>query len=435
MEKLEQKKNHKHIKRRQIRRNNAKLYPLYKMFAYDLLCFYSVEFLFYTITKGITASEVLIINAFYMLFKILMQIPAVTITDMLGRRKSMIIGNGLVFLYTIMLMISPNIVGLIISVLIRALGFDIKTIVETNLLYDSVSTRGGEGLYSKIDSKGLSWYYWLDGIACLSAGYFFVLNNYLPMILCSCFTLISTLLSFKFKDVYISKQNENEKVKIGNILKEYISDLKTSMKFSLRSKRMRAYTIFGALFYGTIMLIDTYRSDLLVSNGIPEEQYATIMAVLIIIAGISVTLSIKIQKKFRNKTLTFISLTYISTCIFVGVFANATTSSITIPIIIVLFAILKMCTAVWNNLEYKYLKNFTTERNRNKIMFTYELIGGISASLLSIIGSIMLKQFSINQAFLLVSLAILVGIVLTLDYMRTRFGLKPREYKKEDIEF
>lgn len=34
-----------------IRRKNAKLYPIYKMFSWDLLFFYSIEFLFYTITK------------------------------------------------------------------------------------------------------------------------------------------------------------------------------------------------------------------------------------------------------------------------------------------------------------------------------------------------------------------------------------------------
>lgn len=30
---------------RQIKRRNAKLYPIYKMFAWDLLFFYSIEFL------------------------------------------------------------------------------------------------------------------------------------------------------------------------------------------------------------------------------------------------------------------------------------------------------------------------------------------------------------------------------------------------------
>lgn len=40
---------------RKIKRNNAKLYPIYKMFSWDLLFFYSIQFLFYTITKKVTA--------------------------------------------------------------------------------------------------------------------------------------------------------------------------------------------------------------------------------------------------------------------------------------------------------------------------------------------------------------------------------------------
>ena len=112
MEELKQKtivKENKHTKQKHIRRNNAKLYPIYKMFSWDLLCFYSIEFLFYTITKGLTASQVLIVSACYVLFKILMQIPAVAITDILGHRKSLIIGNSLLLVYMAILINSVNI--------------------------------------------------------------------------------------------------------------------------------------------------------------------------------------------------------------------------------------------------------------------------------------------------------------------------------------
>ena len=167
-----------------IRRKNAKLYPIYKMFSWDLLFFYSIEFLFYTITKKVTASEVLVINGFYLLFKIIMQIPAVTITDFLGKRKSIILGNILLIFYALGLLILPGAIGIIIADLIFSLGDNIKTIAEGNLLYDSVATKGGEGLYSKLDAKGGSWYYILDGIASLTAGYLFVINNYIPIFIC-----------------------------------------------------------------------------------------------------------------------------------------------------------------------------------------------------------------------------------------------------------
>lgn len=83
----------------------------------------------------------------------------------------------------------------------------------------------------------------------------------------------------------------------------------------------------------------------------------------------------------------------------------------------------------------KYLKNFTTEDMRNKITFTYEFIGGIAASIFSVLGGLLLKVLNVENSFLLVGLLSLALMVVVLDYMRTRFGLKPEEYKKEDIEF
>ena len=417
-----------------IRRKNAKLYPIYKMFSWDLLFFYSIEFLFYTITKKVTASEVLVINGIYLLCRIIMQIPAVAITDFLGRRKSIILGNIMLILYMLILIIVPGAIGIIIANLIFSLGYNIKTIAESNLLYDSVSTRGGEGLYSKLDAKGGSLYYILDGVASLTAGYLFVMNNYLPMFVCLGFIIISTILSFKFEDIYEVKKEKNNSSGLIHTLKEYKQDLKTSFKFILKSKRMKAFILFQIVFYSLISIIDTYNGDLLTDIGVPEEQFSMIFAILILIGGISLSLKNPIEKKFKNRTLAFISLMYIGTCIAIGAISTMYTDSFIIPIILVMYAIQHISTSIWYILESKYLKNFTNEDMRNKITFTYEFIGGIAASIFSILGGLLLEVASVQNAFLLVGLIALASMVVTLDYMRTRFGLKPEEYKKEDIE-
>lgn len=418
---------------KKIRRKNVKLYPVYKMFAWDLLCFYPIEFLFYTITKQVTASQILIITAFYIIFKILLQIPAVTISDFLGKRNSIILGNILVCIYLLILIFAPGMIGIIIANFICALGYDIKALSETNLLYDSVATKGGEGLYTKIDSKGASCYYYLNGICGLATGYLFVFNNYLPIITCLIFAMISTILSFGFKEIYPKEHTKTKSFK--NTFKEYKSDLKQSMKFILHSNRLKSYIMFGAIFYGIIEVIDTYKSELLVVKGIPEEQYSIILAALSLIAGISASFSKKIHQKFRNKTLTFISLSYIGSCLLISIISLKFTNNIAIPIILILYTVLRTCDSIWYIIEYKYLNNFTKEESRNKIIFAYEFIGGIVASTMSVIGSIVLDIFEINNAFILVSLVFLIMIVLILDYMRTRFGLKLNQYKKEDIEF
>ena len=73
-----------------IRRKNAKIYPIYKMFSWDLLFFYSIEFLFCTITKKVTATELLMIKGIGLLFGIMMQIPAVIVPDFLRKEKKYI---------------------------------------------------------------------------------------------------------------------------------------------------------------------------------------------------------------------------------------------------------------------------------------------------------------------------------------------------------
>ena len=418
-----------------INRKNAKLYPIYKMFSWDLLFFYSIEFLFYTITKKVTASEILIINGFYLLFRIVMQIPAVALTDLLGKRKSIILGNMLLIVYMLILLCFPGAISIIIADLVFALGYDMKTIAESNLLYDSVSTRGGEGLYSKLDAKGGSWYYILDGIASLVAGYLFVINNYIPMLICLGFIIISTILSFGFKDIYKVKKDKKANIGLSNTLKEYGNDLKSSFKFILKSKRMKAFILFQIVFYSVIEIVDTYNSDLLINIGIPEEQFSMIFAVLTLIGGISLSLKRPIEKKFKNRTLAFISLMYIGACIIIGAVATLLKSEMIIPIVLIMYAVQKVNTSIWYILEAKYLKNFTKEEMRNKITFTYEFIGGIAASIFSILGGLLLKVLNVRNAFLVIGLLALASMVVALDYMRTRFGLKPEEYKKEDIEF
>lgn len=415
-----------------IRRKNAMIYPLYKMFSWDLLFFYSIEFLFCTITKQVTASELLIVNGLYMVFKVIGQIPAVAITDFLGKRKSLILGNIMLIFYTLALIVLPGISSIILANLIFAVADNIKDIAGPNLLYDSVATKGGDGLYTRLEARGGSWYYWLDGIASLMAGYLFVVNNYLPIFICLGFIIISTILSFGFHDIYPVKERKESK---RNLLKEYRKDLKDSLRFIFKSKRMKAYILFGAVFYGIIETVGTYQGDLLVDVGIPAEYFSMIFAIITFVRGISLSFQKQIEKVFKNRTLTFLSLTYIASILITGVIASFFTGNLVIAIILLMCSSQQIISAIWYILEAKYIKNFTTPEVRNRMGFTYEFIGGIGGSIITILGGILLDYFNIANAFIIAGLISLVMMTLTLDYMRTRFGLKPEQYRKEDIEF
>lgn len=100
-----------------------------------------------------------------------------------------------------------------------------------------------------------------------------------------------------------------------------------------------------------------------------------------------------------------------------------------------MLAIHRISISIWFILEYKYLKNFTNETVRNKITFTYEFIGGTAVSIFSVLGGLLLEFTNIRKAFLIVSVGGVIILGFVLKYMKTRFGLNPEEYNKEDIEF
>ena len=233
-------------RRKKSRRVNAIIYPIYKVFAWDLLCYYSIEYLFFTITKGLTPSMVLIISAAYIIGKVIMQIPAVIISEYLGKKKSIIFGNAFVACCIILEILSPNFLVIIIAQVFAGLGYAIKAICDGNLLYDSVATKGGDGLYTKLETKGGRGYYILDAVLSMTAGYLFVINNYIPMTICLICVIISLILSFVFKDVYTV--DKAHKKKIGKFVKEYKTNLKDSLKFIKRSNRIKAYILFASVF-------------------------------------------------------------------------------------------------------------------------------------------------------------------------------------------
>ena len=203
------------------------------------------------------------------------------------------------------------------------------------------------------------------------------------MLVCLTFIVISTILSLGFKDIY---EIEKTKVTKNNTIKSYCGDLEEAFKFILKSRRMKAFILFQIVFFSLIKVVEIYRGDLLLDLGVPEEEYSIFFAVLTLIGGISLSLKESIEKNFKNRTLAFISLIYIGSCIFIGIISSLWSDTSILGIILVMLAIQKVSTSTWYILEAKYLRNFTNEKSRNKIAFTYEFIGGIAVSIISMLG-------------------------------------------------
>lgn len=416
------------------RKRNAKIFPIYKMFSWDLLFFYPIQFLFYTITKQINTSQILIASSIFLLVKALVKIPAVHISNKVGSAKSIVIGNCLMILHTLFLIIIPGFASVIIASIMMSLGFAFKELGEDELLFDSVSTKGGSGLYSKINYKGTAFYYFLDGFASLASGYFFLKDNYLPIYVSLIFTIIATVISLGFGDMHpVEKKRVKYKKNLIANARRLRHQRKDYFRIVLSSSRLRSFIVFNLIYYSLFLLAGVYVKNIFLDLGVSEINYAMVFALTSIVSGIVIIFTKQIEKKWKNKTLTIMSLSYVISCIIIGILTMFYSDYRVITIAIILINIMGVDRALWNAIKFKYLMHFTIHKERNPITFVFETIGCFGAALVSIFGSILIEYISPAKALTYVSIVFFILIVLSILYMRDRFGLKPNKYKKEDI--
>ena len=122
----------------QKRKQNMKIYSIYRGLSMDLLFIYAIDFLFLTQVKNISAADVVLKSSFYALFMIILQIPANILIDKIGTRKCTILANVFNAIYLVIIMLARNLSDLILAELFSALCFSIKDISDTTLLNISI---------------------------------------------------------------------------------------------------------------------------------------------------------------------------------------------------------------------------------------------------------------------------------------------------------
>ena len=417
----------------QERKHNARLYPFYKMCSWDLLFYYAIAFVFLVQTKGMSPAAVMFTDAMYPFFKILLQMPALTAIDKMGKRNSLILANFCLSIFLVILLFSNGIPMVLLSYAFMAFAFAIKNSAESNLLYDSVPDKNGKGIFSKIEEKGARNYYYLDGITSIFTGFLFVINGYIPVMISLMFTVIAIALSTCFKEVY---EPEKEEVKsLVNRVKNYAEEMKTAFRFIFKSKRLQAIMVFIFFFDGLVYSSYTLRESLLNNIGVEAQFFAVIISGLTILSGLTASLQGIIHRKFRNKALSFIGIIYIISFILVGIIGlSGIPFGIMITILIGIYGIQYAMQSPYNILNNKYLKSFATPDMRVKISTTFDFIKSVSAFMIAMLCSFLLDVISPQLSFLVLGITFAIILIIVLHWMKDKFGLKPEEYRKQDIQ-
>ena len=415
-----------------IRKNNMKIYPAFQMFSWDLLFYYAIVFLFLTQEKCFTASQVLIADSFYGLFRIVFQIICINLIDRIGKQKSILLGNALVTISILLMIIGNNLLFLIFAFFVQAIGYNLKGPCEPTILSDSIPKSSfSSNIYAKIYGKGSSYYYIFDAISSISTGFLYVLNPYIPMIMSFICCLISTIISLGFEEP-ITIEKSNNKVSFTS----YSKDIFATFKQIITSKRLKSLLIFSLCFWAFYSIFGTIRSSILVDLNVPEQYFGIIVAVCQIISAISSKKHQWFHETFKNRALSWISLSLVSSFIITGLIVICNINyilSITIVLLtIILFGIVK---GPYFTLMQKYFNSFSNPNVNTKIYAIKSILENVGRVVMSLFASFLLSITTTSYAIIIIGCLFFIIFIFLLDYMKNKIGLKPEEYSKEDLTF
>lgn len=411
------------------RKQNLKLYPKYLMLGYDLLFYYGIRVMFLINDKGITDSQILLAATVYAISMIVMQVPATLLTSKIGYKNTAIAGNILNIIFGILLITFNGFGGLALVQFISGTAFALKYVSESNLLSSSIPqapTYQRNEIFSRLDKKGFSRYCIFSAISTIIAGFLYNINPYIPIFLSLLCTIAATAISFNFNDIQEEESKES--------FKDYIKDLKKGYKFITKSKRLRALLIMTGAIWGIIVLLDSYQLTLLQNIGATSVQIGFIFAMFELTRGLFSNTAKDFNKKFKNKSLTNILLTFATCFILAGIIAMTQLPFYTkLVVIVIILLIMGAANAIDQILAKKYVNNFASTKILPAIYSAKSICDNLFRTIVTLLGSAIVGIYNIDIAMVVMGIFILILTLGLTVYSKDKLGLKPEEYTQKDI--
>ena len=420
--------------KQRMRKINMRIFPIYKALSWDLLFYYTINFLFLTQIKNISASDVVLTDSFYALFVMILQIPINIIIAFLGKKKSIVIGNFLLVVHMIVIIFSRNIFDLILANFISAIGFGLKETVASAMLKESIPpSKYKNQIFSKLNSKGSTWYYVLEMSSKIVAGYLFVINGYLPMVCSLIVLIIATIISMGFIE-----PDKKTKVNFKKAMEvNEIEDVKSGFKFVLKSERLKALILSAAFICTVINILGNYEVSILEDIKLSAIVIGYAGAIKSLVSAIASKRENKFNNIFKNKSLTVLSLSLSISALIAGICGITTIKENLVGIIIILsvYMILGFVNGMYYTIIDRYLMNFANKEIDTKIIAVYNLIRNSVRMLFGFIASFILGITTSANALIIVGTIFTIIYILIYIYMKTRLGLKPEQYSKEERKY
>lgn len=372
-------------------------------------------FILYLLEKGITNSQIGILQSTLFIVNSLLEVPTGILGDRWGRKGSMLIACLLTLINTFGMAFSEDFYLFFLLFIVEAGAFAFQSGSQGALLYDSLKILKREGEYVRIVSRISSMSAVVLGLGMGIGGYLVQISwrsVYLGYGLSVAIATIFVLLIHEKKQDldYIGDIHESdEKSPIENP----ITFLRT------RQGKKMLFFLCGVGLYNSIMTpYFVYGQRLFAFYGLSEKQIALLFSIVQLSTGAIYLLAEKVSQRIPFTRLLYITL--LSTSLFMVL--NSLGS---LFITLLVFYILMVFPDVTAILIDKYIQDKIPSKIRATLLSTQNFIDSAFIGGGYLLLGFLLDSLPVAMAFTVIGVIPLLAIVILFFYFRTEKGENP----------
>lgn len=264
----------------------------------------------YLLDKGLSYTEIMILESFFSIAVVVLEVPTGALGDLFGRRFSLFLAGIFMALGAVTYILGTQFWQFMIGEALFACGMSFKSGSDTAIVYDSLKKLGKEKTFAAVQGKGESYALGSQIVGSVISGFVYSLNKELPLLISAVLMVCSTIISLFMYEIKTYEQEE----KPG-----YFQQIGISARFLLTHQRVRSivlYSIFFAVFFRIgFWYYQPYFQDI----GIQSEYFGIIFALFNIVATLSARSAGKLIEWTRGKSMILLSVLMTVSFLLLGV--------------------------------------------------------------------------------------------------------------------
>jgi MFS family permease len=333
--------------------------------------------------NGLSLQSIMILQACYSLSVGLMEIPSGYAADILGRRKTLILGCVLAFIGFSLFSISYNFWWFLVAEILLGLGNSFISGADTALMYDSLLEVKAENRFLKYEGRSISIGNFSEAAAGLLGGFLAAISFRYPAYA----QVIVAFLAIPFALSLTEPSTHKER------LKSSWNSIFKVVHFSLiEHKTLRTHIIYSSIIGVSTLMMAWLAQPFLKDIGVNMKNYGLVWALLNIIVGVFAFRAHYIEKRFTELTsLYLIGFITVFTYFFIG----SHMSYLSLLILFLFYANRGYATPLLRN----YINRYTESNVRATVMSVRSFIIRISFAIIAPFIGWIADNHSLNSAF------------------------------------